>query len=130
MHQIGKDPLKAITVGQLLEKTAKKYPERPAVISRYQNQVLTFQNLLDEADALAAGLLKLGITRGDRLGIWAPNMVEWYITKMACGRLGVILVSTYKAINMSGVYELEYCRWLLIRRIRHRKWSIASKRLE
>lgn len=109
MHHIGKDPLKAITIGQLLEQTAQKYPERPALISRYQNKVLTFRDILTQTDALAAGLLKLGIKRGDRLGLWAPNMVEWYISKMACGRLGLVLVSTQAIMNIS-VYELKYYR--------------------
>lgn len=45
-----------------------------------------------QADRLAAGFLKIGLDKGDRIGIWAPNMPSWYLTKMAAGRAGLILV--------------------------------------
>lgn len=92
MHHIGSDPFQAITIGTALEKSAKKYGDQQAVISRHQKKVYTFQEILTETDTLAAGLLSLGLERGDRLGLWAPNMAEWHITKMACARLGLILV--------------------------------------
>jgi hypothetical protein len=60
-----------------------------------------FQNLLNrlliccrfQADRLAAGLLQLGLSPGDRLGIWGPNSSEWFISRMAAARAGLIAVS-------------------------------------
>lgn len=92
LHNIGKDPLRALTIGYLLEITANKYPNREAIVSVEQNQRLTFQELFDNADKLAAGLNVLGIKKGDRLGIWAPNLVEWYVTYLACARAGILMV--------------------------------------
>lgn len=92
IHHIGTDPFQAITVGTALEKSAEKYGDRQAIISRHQKKVYTFQDILAEADALAAGLLTLELKTGDRLGLWAPNLVEWHVTKMACARAGLILV--------------------------------------
>lgn len=46
-----------------------------------------------QADSLAAGLLSLGIKRGDRVGMWGPNTVEWVITQYGTARAGIILVS-------------------------------------
>lgn len=80
-------------MGKLLEETARKYGDRPAIISRYQNQSLTFQEVLTKADKLAAGFKALGLDVGDRIGIWAPNIAEWYVTHMACARGGFVLVS-------------------------------------
>ena len=46
-----------------------------------------------KADRLAAGLLQLGLSHGDRLGIWGPNSTEWYISRLAASRAGLIAVS-------------------------------------
>jgi len=45
-------------------------------------------------DDLAAGLLAMGLKRGDRVGIWGPNMREWVITQFATAKAGLILVSS------------------------------------
>ena len=42
---------------------------------------------------LAAGLLAMGLTRGDRMGMWGPNMREWVISQFAAAKAGLILVS-------------------------------------
>ena len=44
-------------------------------------------------DDLAAGLIAMGLTRGDRVGMWGPNMREWVITQFAAAKAGLILVS-------------------------------------
>ena len=41
---------------------------------------------------MAAGLLSLGLKRGDRIGIWGPNSYEWLLTQWAAARAGFILV--------------------------------------
>ena len=93
IHKVGEQPLKYITIGQLLEETANKFGERKAIISLHQNESLTFSELLQRADKLAAALKILNLEKSDRLGIWAPNLSEWYITMMACARAGLIGVS-------------------------------------
>lgn len=92
LHHTGTDPLLPLTVGDLLEQAVEKYGDREALIARHQNKVLTFRDVLTQTDALAAGLVKVGLQKGDRLGLLAPNLVEWHITKMACARLGLVLV--------------------------------------
>ncbi|XP_050307265.1 medium-chain acyl-CoA ligase ACSF2, mitochondrial-like isoform X1 [Anthonomus grandis grandis] len=106
IHNPGSAPLKCITLGRLLEEAATKYGDRPALISRAQNQVLTFQQVLKQADKLAAGFRSVGLNPGDRIGIWAPNISEWYLTNMACGRGGFVLVNINPAYL---VRELENC---------------------
>lgn len=55
---------------------------------------------------MAAGLLKIGLKKGDRLGLWAPNLIEWHIIKMACARLGLVMVALNPAYQAP---EMEYC---------------------
>jgi fatty-acyl-CoA synthase len=63
-------------------------------------------------DALALGLLELGIAKGDRVGIWAPNCPEWTLTQYATAKIGAILVNINPAyrtrelefvLNQSGI---------------------------
>jgi len=58
-----------------------------------------------KAEDLAAGLLALGFQKGDRLGIWAPNCLEWILTQYATALIGVIQVNINPAYKTS---ELEY----------------------
>jgi fatty-acyl-CoA synthase len=65
----------------------------------------SYAELAAEVDALALGLLAAGITKGDRVGIWAPNRAEWTYTQYATAKIGAILVNINPAYRTS---ELEY----------------------
>ncbi|XP_063922118.1 medium-chain acyl-CoA ligase ACSF2, mitochondrial-like isoform X1 [Zophobas morio] len=106
IHKLGDQPLKYITIGQLLQETASKFGDRKAVISVHQNEFLTFSELLQKADKLAATLKNLNLEKGDRLGLWVPNLVEWYVTKMASARAGLITVCLNPVLEAP---EIEYC---------------------
>ena len=57
-----------------------------------QNISWTWRELGAKVDAFAAGLLKLGLQPGDRIGICSPNRAEWIVTQYATAKLGIILV--------------------------------------
>ncbi|XP_018374347.1 PREDICTED: acyl-CoA synthetase family member 2, mitochondrial [Trachymyrmex cornetzi] len=106
MYNPGESPILYKTVGQLLSEAAATWPERTCIVSIPQNVRLTFTQILQRADSLAAGFKKLGLKKGDRLGIWGPNDLEWIITFLAASRMGLIVV----AINSAYQYdELVYC---------------------
>lgn len=92
INNVSDEPLCLLTVGLLLQKACDQYGNRVALISRHQNISLTFLEILEKADRLAASFRKLDLRSGDRIGIWIPNLVEWYITKMACARGGYVAV--------------------------------------
>ncbi|MEM5437875.1 AMP-binding protein [Paraburkholderia diazotrophica] len=98
-------PLSESTVGQFLLHTARRFPERPAVVFREQQIRWSWTEFLQEVDTLAAGLLDLGIQTGDRVGIWSPNRVEWLMTQFATARIGAVLVNINPAYRLA---ELEY----------------------
>lgn len=79
-------------MGQLLERISVDYGNRLALVSRDQKKQITFKEVLYQADQLAAGFYKLGFSRGDRVGLIAPNSLEWYVTAMAFSRAGFIMV--------------------------------------
>jgi len=98
-------PLSELTIDDWLRDTAARFPERTACVFREQGIRWTWTELREQAATLAAGLLKLGFVRGDRLGIWSPNRSEWLLAQYATARIGVILVNINPAYRLS---ELEY----------------------
>ncbi len=97
--------LREDTIGAALEAAAERWPGREALVSVHQGIRWTYRELNEKAEALAAGLFALGLRRGDRLGIWAPNCAEWTLTQFATAKAGIILVNINPAYRLS---ELEY----------------------
>ncbi|WP_370400437.1 AMP-binding protein [Sulfitobacter sp. JB4-11] len=91
------------TIPQLLRDAVSRYGPRDALI--FPHTRMSYYDLDRAVDALASGLLALGLGKGDRLGIWSPNRVEWVLTQFATARIGVILVNINPAYRLS---ELEY----------------------
>ncbi|MGA2985350.1 MAG: AMP-binding protein [Terriglobia bacterium] len=104
-HGIGLSPLVGLTVGELLDRTANRYPERPALIACHQNKRYTYSQFLREVERAARGLLRLGIQKGERVGIWSTNCAEWVIAQFAVAKIGAILVTLNPAY---GTVEFEH----------------------
>jgi fatty-acyl-CoA synthase len=106
-------PLSKATIFGLLADTAARFPERLAVVFREQGVRWTWREFEAEICALAAGLAALGLRRGDRLGIWSPNRVEWIVTQFATARTGVILVNinpAYRLSELAYALQISGCR--------------------
>ena len=91
------------TLGQALDLAVARWGDHVALISPPQNIRWNFRQLACRADALAAGLLALGLAPGDRIGIWSPNCAEWTLTQFAAARAGLILVTINPAYRRSEV---------------------------
>ncbi len=98
-------PLLGETLGQNLDRTAARVPDSPALIIPAQGVRWTYRELATRADAFAAGLLALGLERGDRLGIWSLNNAEWVVVQFATAKAGVILVNLNPSYRLA---ELEF----------------------
>ena len=66
---------------------------------------LAYRELAADVNAAALGMLELGLRKGDRLGIWAPNRAEWVLVQYATAKIGVILVNINPAYRS---HELQY----------------------
>ena len=98
-------PLRRATIPQVFAETVSRFGPREAAVFRQFGKRYTYYDLDREVDALAAGLLALGLEPGDRIGIWAPNRPEWLITQFATARIGLVMVNINPAYRVS---ELEY----------------------
>jgi fatty-acyl-CoA synthase len=113
------EALKFMTVPQLLDRACERHGGGTAAIFAAGDRFLSWYDLRDRSDEVAAALLALGVKRGDRVGIWAPNREEWLFAQFGTARIGAILVNINPAYQMS---ELEYalnkaaCRVLIMAR--------------
>ena len=99
-------PLLDITISRQLEQAAEKYPDHIGLISHHQNTKLNYEQIFTKAKNVAANLLELGTKKGDRVGIYAGNGIEWFITQMACSLADAIFVTINPAYKTE---ELLYC---------------------
>jgi fatty-acyl-CoA synthase len=104
-HGIHDAPLLGETIGENFARTAARCGERTAVVSRHQEVRLTYGELDKVVDAVASALVRDGIEAGDRVGIWAPNCVEWVVVQYATAKVGAILVNINPAYR---THELEF----------------------
>ena len=75
------DPLRFQTIPQLLAEAVAAHGSRDAAIFAADRKTLSWYDLQRQADDVAAALLALGIRRGNRVGIWAPNRLEWLLAQ-------------------------------------------------
>lgn len=64
----------ATTIGDLLDHAASAFPDRDAVVVIDRPCRMTYVQLKAEADAVAKGLIGLGLQPGDHVAIWATNL--------------------------------------------------------
>jgi fatty-acyl-CoA synthase len=93
------------TIGAHLDKIVADDPNHLAIVMPHQDIKWTYGRFNDEIDRLAKGFLAIGISPGDRIGIWSPNRIEWVLTQFATAKIGAIMVCINPAYRL---YELEY----------------------
>lgn len=98
-------PLLGDTIGDNFDRTVARHGARDALVDRAAGRRWTYTELAGEVDALAFGLLRAGIGKGDRVGIWAPNCAEWVFVQYATAKIGAILVNINPAYRS---HELQY----------------------
>lgn len=92
-----------LVLGEMLDAAAARRPEATAIV--FKGTRVSYAELASRADALARGLLALGLGPGDHIVIWMPNSIEWNVVNFAIAKIGAVTVtcnSRYKAV------ELEY----------------------
>lgn len=104
VHGASKTPLLGETIGQNLEKMVRQYPDKEVLVSDHQDYRATYAEFYEETTHVAKALLDLGLHKGERVGIWAPNCSEWVVLQYATARIGLILVNlnpAYRAHEFS-----------------------------
>ena len=98
-------PLIEQTIGAFYADMVARQPEREALVSVHQKRRYTYAQLHAEARRLASALLGMGLSPGDRVGIWSHNNAEWVLMQLATAEVGLVLVNINPAYRTS---EVEY----------------------
>ncbi len=94
-----------VTLGDILDQMAEKYPDRDCVIFHNGSFRKTYREFRDLVNLTAKGFLKMGIRKGDHVAIWATNYPEWVLAMFATAKIGAVLVT----VNTNyKVFEVEY----------------------
>ena len=94
-----------MTIGECLHRMAAERPENELLISKQQGTRFTYAEFDRLTGQLAKGLVRLGVKKGDRVGIWAVNCWEWVAVQFATAKIGAVLVSINPAYRTR---ELKY----------------------
>jgi len=109
------------TIGELLRESASRYRALPFIVE--DDRSTSFAEFDHEVDRLATGLLNLGVSSGDHIGIWLPNSRAWVLCFCAAARIGAIIVpvnTRYKADEASYVIRQSNIKVLIML---HRMWK-------
>src|SRR5258707_1172652 len=116
-HGDQSQPLIEATIGAAFRAVVRRHGKKVALVVRHQGVRLTYRDLESRVNEFAAGLLRAGLQPGDRIGIWAPNCVEWTVTQYAAATLGLILVNlnpAYRAAEIKYALNKAGCRALVL----------------
>ena len=105
LHRGGDEPLLGNIIPQHFKHIVAQYPDNDAVVCLSQQRRLRYDELDRAVDELARGLLGMGFHKGERIGVWSTNNIEWLLLQMATARIGVILVNINPAYRAR---ELHY----------------------
>lgn len=124
-------PLIESTIGEFFDAMTAKNPEQTAIVSVHQNIRMSYRELQSKANQLASAMINMGLQKGDRVGIWSHNNVEWVIMLLAAAKAGLVLVNINPAYR---IFELEYalnkvdCQVLVL--MRHFKSSDYARMIQ
>jgi fatty-acyl-CoA synthase len=112
-------PLEFTTIPGSLDETVAAHGARDAAVFCASGRRWSWYDLQARADEVAAGLLALGLNRGDRVGLWASTCEEWLGVQFGAARIGAVLVNLNPAWDQA---QLEHalvtaqCRALVLSR--------------
>ena len=110
-------PLIGLTIGEFFDSIVDRYPDNDALIVPHQGVRWTYKQYREEVDKVARALLAVGLKKGERIGIWAPNCVEWALTQFATAKIGATLVNinpSYRTHELEYVLNQSECHFLVL----------------
>src|SRR5580658_10628159 len=109
-------PLVYRTVDAVLRSAVEEGPDRAALVVPHQSARFSFAELDRAVERVARGLVACGLEPGERIGIWAPNCLEWLLTLFGAARAGLVLVNinpAYRTSELEFALRLVGCRALI-----------------
>ncbi|MFM0640492.1 AMP-binding protein [Paraburkholderia metrosideri] len=117
VHGASSAPLIGDTIGAYLDHTAEKHPDREALVVPHQGVRWSYRQFQLRVNNLAAGLIRLGLDPGDRIGIWSQNCAEWVLTQFATAKAGLVMVNinpAYRRAELEHALTKVACKALIL----------------
>ncbi len=102
------------TFADLLDEAVRKWGQQEALY--HEGRRLSFAELRDEVDAVARGLIALGVEPGDKVALWMPNRPEWIFAFFAISKIGAVVVpvnTRFRSVDLEYVLRQSDSRALL-----------------
>ncbi len=101
-----------MTIGDLLDRRADEIPTHEALVYSCYPEFggaldirWTYQEYRERVDAVARGLMALGLNKGDHIAVWAVNLPEWPLLQLAAFKAGLVLITVNPVLRAR---EVEY----------------------
>ncbi len=110
-------PLLGMTIPELFDNIVSEHGDREAVVCLHQDLRLTYEQLSERVNVLAKAFIAAGFSKGDRVGIWSTNNMDWVATQYATAKAGIILVTinpAYRVHELAYVLEQSGCKGLVL----------------
>ncbi len=96
------------TIYDFISRNARLYPDRDSII--FKNVRLSHRQYKEKCDRIAAGLIRSGIKKGDRIGVVAQNCLEFMVLYGAAAKIGAIILPVNWRFQQDEVkYVLNDC---------------------
>jgi long-chain acyl-CoA synthetase len=124
-----------VPVFTLLDEAARRCPGRACIL--YKDKALTYKEVAERTDQIAASLQNLGIQKGDRIGICMPNCPEFVLAYFGILKAGAVVVAVnplytpneiIQQVNDAGLTTI-FCSADLYERIKHAQLQTAISRV-
>ncbi|MGI9061083.1 MAG: AMP-binding protein [Ktedonobacteraceae bacterium] len=101
-----------ITIGDLLDRRAEEFPDKEALVYSCYPEFgaaldirWTYRDYHERVNAVAKGLMALGLGKGDHIAVWAANLPQWPLLQLAAAKAGLVLVTINPVLRVA---EVEY----------------------
>ncbi|WP_406293221.1 FadD3 family acyl-CoA ligase [Embleya sp. NBC_00888] len=103
------------SIPALVDSAADRFGDREAVVDG--NVRVGYGELRDRVRRAAAAVVAAGVDKGDRVGIWAPNSLEWIVSALGALTAGAVVVpmnTRYKGAEARFVLARTHARLLFV----------------
>lgn len=98
-----------LTLHQGFDDTVRQHPDKIALYSK--DRSYSFAEFKQQSDALAAGLLGIGVQKGDIVAVQLPNWVEFCFLQIALSRIGAVIQSSHMVFREREIGNLyRFCQ--------------------
>ncbi len=107
MHEDAVPWVDGLTFAQVLDTTARRFPERDALVFPRLGMRMSYAEFAAAVGQTARALLAAGVGPGEHVGIWSPNAPPWVLLQFAAASVGAVLV------NINPAYRAHELRYVL-----------------